>query len=62
MPTFFPSSSSTLVLPRWKPSPVAPSTTTEMIPHRIPNMVRKLRSLLARRFWKTWTKTSRMAG
>ena len=27
----------------------------------IPNIVRKLRSLLARRFWKTWTRTSQAA-
>jgi len=51
MPMFFPSSSSTLSLPRRKPSPVADSTTTEIMPHRIPNIVRQLRSLLARRFW-----------
>jgi hypothetical protein len=38
------------VLPRRKPSPVADKTTTEIIPQRMPNIVRRLRSLLARRF------------
>jgi hypothetical protein len=32
-----------------------------MTPQRIPNIVRRLRSLLARRFDRTWEKTSRMA-
>ena len=61
IPMFFPSSRSTLSLPRRKPSPVADSTTTEIMPHRMPNMVRKLRSLLARRFWTDWMMASRIA-
>ena len=52
MPMFLPSSRRTLSFPCRKPSPVADRTTTEIIPQRIPNIVRKLRSLLARRFWK----------
>src|SRR5688572_8176362 len=58
MTTFLPSSSSTCWLPRRKPSPVADNTTTEITPQRIPNMVRKLRSLLARRLEKTCEKAS----
>src|ERR1043166_3179229 len=58
MPTFFPSSSSTCWLPRWKPSPVADRMTTEITPQRIPNIVRKLRSLLARRLENTCAKIS----
>ena len=50
MPMFWPSSRSTFSLPRLNPSPVAERMTTEIIPHRMPNIVRKLRSLLARRF------------
>src|SRR6267378_3234048 len=51
MPMFFPSSRSTLSLPRRNPSPVADRTTTEIMPQRMPNIVRQLRSLFARRFW-----------
>src|SRR5262245_53610219 len=58
--TFLPSSSSTCWLPRRKPSPVAARMTTETTPHKMPNIVRKLRSLLARRFERTWWKISRM--
>src|SRR5205814_6815115 len=61
IPMFFPSSRSTLSLPRRKPSPVADSTTTEINPHRMPNMVRKLRSLFARSFWTDWMMASRIA-
>src|SRR6185295_5404255 len=60
IPMFFPSSRSTLSLPRRKPSPVAESTTTEIMPHRIPNIVRKLRSLFARRFCSDWMMASRI--
>src|SRR4051794_22909274 len=60
IPIFLPSSRSTLSLPRRNPSPVADSTTTEIIPQRIPNIVRKLRSLLARRFWTDWMRASRI--
>ncbi len=49
-----------LVALRWKPSPVAERITTEITPHRIPNIVRKLRSLFARRFITTCDRTSRM--
>ena len=38
----------------------AESTTTEMIPQRMPNIVRKLRSLLARRFAIVWMNASFM--
>jgi hypothetical protein len=31
------------------------------MPHRIPNIVRKLRSLLARRFWMDWVMASIMS-
>jgi hypothetical protein len=50
IPMFFPSSRRTLTFPCWKPSPIADRTMTEIIPHRMPNIVRKLRSLFARRF------------
>jgi hypothetical protein len=52
IPMFLPSSRRTLSLPRRKPSPVAERMTIEIMPHRIPNIVRKLLSLLARRFSK----------
>src|SRR5712691_5601399 len=55
---FLPSSLSTLSLPRRNPSPVADRMTTEMTPQRMPNIVRKLRSLFARRFITTCRKTS----
>src|SRR6185436_3229987 len=58
---FLPSSISTLSLPRRKPSPVAERMTTEMTPQRMPNIVRKLRSLLARRFATTCRNTSSMS-
>src|SRR6185503_17472248 len=61
MAMFRPSSISTLSLPRRKPSPVAERMTTEMTPQRMPNIVRKLRSLLARRFATTWRNTSSMS-
>jgi len=60
MPMFCPSSRSTFSLPRRKPSPVAERMTTEIIPQRMPNIVRKLRSRLARRFSIDWTNASRM--
>ena len=62
IPMFLPSSRSTCSLPCRNPSPVADRMTTEMIPHRIPNIVRKLRSLFARRFANVWMKASLMTG
>src|SRR6266850_2294486 len=58
MAMFLPSSISTLSLPRRKPSPVAERMMTEMTPQRMPNIVRKLRSLFARRFITTCRITS----
>src|SRR4051812_36015961 len=60
MPMFFPSSRSVFSLPCWNPSPMAERMTTDTIPHRIPNIVRKLRSLFARRFCSDWTNASFM--
>src|SRR5918993_4880306 len=57
---FLPNSRSTASLPRWKPSPKAESTTIDTIPHMMPNIVRKLRSLLARRLSRAWRNDSRM--
>ena len=48
IPMFLPELRSTCSLPWRKPSPVADRMTTEITPHRIPNIVRKLRSLCAR--------------
>src|SRR5258705_3970141 len=61
MAMFFPSSCRTFSLPRRKPSPVADRMTTEMTPQRMPNIVRKLRSLLARRFDTTWRRISNIS-
>ena len=58
MTMFLPSSSRTCWLPRWKPSPTADSSTIEITPHMIPNIVRKLRSLLAARFDQVWRRSS----
>ena len=54
MTMFLPSSSSTFWLPRAKPSPTADSTMNEITPQMIPNIVRALRSLFARRFASVW--------
>ena len=50
MPMFLPSSRRTFSFPCWNPSPIADRTTTDTMPQRMPNIVRKLRSLFARRF------------
>ncbi len=56
-----PNSRSTASLPRRKPSPIAESTTIDTMPQMMPNIVRTLRSLLARRLSIAWMKDSRMA-
>src|SRR5258706_16474465 len=61
MAMFLPSSINTFSLPRRKPSPVAERMTTEMTPHRMPNIVRKLRSLFARRFMRTCRRISNIS-
>ena len=58
MTMFLPSSSRTCWLPRWNPSPTADSSTIEITPHMIPNIVRKLRSLFAARFDQVWRRSS----
>jgi hypothetical protein len=58
MTTSLPKVASCLCWPERKPSPRPTSTSSEPTPHAIPNMVRKVRSLLAIMARKTWPRVS----
>ena len=60
MTMFLPSSASTFWLPRANPSPSADSSRNEITPQTMPNMVRNVRSLLARKFAHVWLRRSVM--